>query len=323
MITGVSPSEGPTTGGTVVTITGSGFVQEGWGGLSWDPAVYFGDFRAPSLKLVDSNTMTVTTPAHHSGAVDVSVQTLYRGKAVAQSAFKYTGNDADAFERLLVPVFVSPIAGAYGSEFRSALQIFNDSQTPARIVFGWECGVIIGTPCVPYTLLDGGERWLLEHPPGGPARIVYVYRDGASGLSMNLRAYDTSRASTNFGTEIPVVPTRSFRDTVALTGIPNDPRFRLMLRVYCDASPRSSTAVRLTFGGQSSTLHLRPAGLFEPAYAELYLTVPVGVTAAALSLKVESLAPSPDVPPTPIWAFVTVTNNETQHITTITPQPSR
>jgi hypothetical protein len=26
------------------------------------------------------------------------------------------------------------------------------------------------------------------------------------------------------------------------------------------------------------------------------------------------------IPGTPLWAFITVTNNETQHITTITPQ---
>jgi hypothetical protein len=61
----LDPSEGPETGGTTVTITGSGFT--GATGVTFDGVV------GTDFVIVDDSTITVTSPAHAPGAVDVIV----------------------------------------------------------------------------------------------------------------------------------------------------------------------------------------------------------------------------------------------------------
>jgi hypothetical protein len=65
-ISGVSPTQGPTTGGTTATITGSGF-QTG-------ATVTFGGVAATNVTVVAGNgIITAVTPAHAAGPVDVVV----------------------------------------------------------------------------------------------------------------------------------------------------------------------------------------------------------------------------------------------------------
>ena len=63
-VTQLSPSSGPTTGGTVVTITGTNFLGS---------TVTFGGVAATNVRVRDSVTMKVTAPAHAAGTVDVVV----------------------------------------------------------------------------------------------------------------------------------------------------------------------------------------------------------------------------------------------------------
>lgn len=72
----VSPSSGPPAGGTTVTISGSGFA-EGF-------QVAFGGVVAPGAILLDASTISVKTPAHERGFVDVTV-TLTDGSRVTWS----------------------------------------------------------------------------------------------------------------------------------------------------------------------------------------------------------------------------------------------
>ena len=64
-VTGISPSSGPTAGGTTVTITGTGF--------SGATSVGFGGSAAPSFVVVNDTTITAVTPPGTPGAVDVLV----------------------------------------------------------------------------------------------------------------------------------------------------------------------------------------------------------------------------------------------------------
>ncbi len=65
VVSGISPSSGPTAGGTPVTITGSGFTS---------PAtVRIKGVLATSVVVVNANTLTAVTPAGTAGSVDVSV----------------------------------------------------------------------------------------------------------------------------------------------------------------------------------------------------------------------------------------------------------
>lgn len=81
-ITAISPATGPTTGGTIVTITGSAFVTS--------PAmtVTFGGDSATSVTYVSNTSLFCTTPAHAAGAVNVVV-TSNSLTATATSGFTY------------------------------------------------------------------------------------------------------------------------------------------------------------------------------------------------------------------------------------------
>ncbi len=63
--TSVSPTGGATAGGTVVTLTGTGFKS--------GAAVRFANSNATSVIFVNSTTLTAHTPAHATAAVDVTV----------------------------------------------------------------------------------------------------------------------------------------------------------------------------------------------------------------------------------------------------------
>jgi len=88
-ISSISPATGPTAGGTVVTIKGTGFINE-------LRSVNFGEaaVSCPSSSCtVDSyNQITVTSPRHAAGAVDVSVIDEGGGSEPSSaSKFTYTG----------------------------------------------------------------------------------------------------------------------------------------------------------------------------------------------------------------------------------------
>jgi len=89
-ITGVSPSAGTASGGTSVTITGTGF-QVG-------ATVTFGGNSAMSITVVNATTLTCDTPVGTEGAVDVVVtnpdtnhETLAGGFIYVPSEFSYVG----------------------------------------------------------------------------------------------------------------------------------------------------------------------------------------------------------------------------------------
>nr|WP_269330170.1 IPT/TIG domain-containing protein [Kineosporia babensis] len=76
-ITGLSPSSGPITGGTVVTLTGSGFTGAGTVTLNNSPIQF---------TVVNDSTITFTTPAGSAGTAPVAVSTV---GGTATASFTY------------------------------------------------------------------------------------------------------------------------------------------------------------------------------------------------------------------------------------------
>jgi hypothetical protein len=67
-VTNVSPNAGPVAGGTIVTISGSGFAVGTTG-----TKVKFGTVSATGVSCSSSTTCTATAPAHAAGVIDVKV----------------------------------------------------------------------------------------------------------------------------------------------------------------------------------------------------------------------------------------------------------
>ncbi len=83
-VTGISPSSGPTTGGTSVTITGSNF--------SGATSVHFGTSAANSFTVLSPSEITAVSPAQSAGTQYISVTTP-GGSSTSQgaaSAFTFT-----------------------------------------------------------------------------------------------------------------------------------------------------------------------------------------------------------------------------------------
>jgi hypothetical protein len=84
IVTNVSPGTGLAAGGTAITITGAGFTGA--------TGVTVGGVAATAVVVVNSNTITATTPVHAAGTVDVAVTTPKGTSAVGGAAdnFVYT-----------------------------------------------------------------------------------------------------------------------------------------------------------------------------------------------------------------------------------------
>ncbi len=80
-VTAVSPISGPVTGGTVVTVTGTGFTGA--------TVVKFGTTAGSSLTVNSSTKLTIISPAGAAGTVDVTVTTP-TGTSAASAADKFT-----------------------------------------------------------------------------------------------------------------------------------------------------------------------------------------------------------------------------------------
>jgi hypothetical protein len=82
-VTAVSPSSGPTGGGTSVTLTGTNFTGA--------TQVYFGSVAATSFTVNSSTSITATAPNQTAGTVDITVSTVY-GVSASSAADHYTYN---------------------------------------------------------------------------------------------------------------------------------------------------------------------------------------------------------------------------------------
>jgi len=86
-VTGLSPAAGPTTGGTMVTITGTG--------LTGATAVGFGGEAASSFTVVSGSEIQAVAPPQPAGSVDVEVVTPAGGSAQGQAdLYTYNGGAA-------------------------------------------------------------------------------------------------------------------------------------------------------------------------------------------------------------------------------------
>lgn len=81
-LTSINPVSGSATGGTSVTITGTGFAN--------NAKVNIGGTPATAVVVAGATSITAVTPAHAAGPVDVEVVNTDNQKDVLKSGFTYT-----------------------------------------------------------------------------------------------------------------------------------------------------------------------------------------------------------------------------------------
>ncbi|HYK05438.1 MAG TPA: IPT/TIG domain-containing protein [Thermoanaerobaculia bacterium] len=333
VITSVTPRFGPVTGGTTVQIHGTGFSNNciTCSPPFGDPQVYFGSALAPSVRYMSPTLIEAVTPPHVP--VDVSVSVYQAdgsdpGYDVLNDAFSFEGDVYTAFDPLLFPIFMPPVPGQAGSEFVTTARLWNKGLTGVTF-FGYDRTCTLIDPPVSATDrfgLDPRQEYELTLWPecsDSIAKLFFVPK-GNKSLAASLRVSETSKQAQNHGVEIPVVRLEDFsEESIALLDVPVDPKFRLTMRIY--GLNRGSNFVNVSFGNRSLQVPLQHGRtIFEPSYAVVTDFAPADT--APPSNRQDSMTVLLDSPRgpgdvgSPIWAFITVTNNETQHITTITPQ---
>ncbi|RIK40061.1 MAG: hypothetical protein DCC58_14445 [Chloroflexi bacterium] len=165
VVSGVSPNSGPTTGGTTVTVTGSGF--------SGTTQVRFGTTNAPNYTVDSDEQITVISPSRSSGTVNIRV-TNSVGVSPATAPSQYTYVPAPSISG------VSPSSGPTtggtqvninGANFQpGATARFGDVQL--TVVSSTSSRITVTTPPADAGLVDV----IVTNPDGGQAIRSGGYR---------------------------------------------------------------------------------------------------------------------------------------------------
>ena len=100
-VTSINPATGVTTGGTAVSITGTGFLA--------GATVSFGGTAATGVALVNSTTITASTPAHAAGAVNVVVTNTDTKNGTLTNGYTYTAPTGTLALSTVVSGLSSPV----------------------------------------------------------------------------------------------------------------------------------------------------------------------------------------------------------------------
>ena len=321
----VRPSIGPTTGGTLVYVNAD--VRHCQGrptGSCPPPVITFDGVAATNVEVINAVEFRARTPAHASGAAEVRISSGEFTR-VSRAGFRYYDRSEapleSMFERVLIPVaFSGP--GAHGSQWTTELSVLNRSPYAVSLFHPLATGdpIAAGHPL----------RIPLSGSAGG--RLLFVPRESIGTMAFNLLVRDTSRQSEDWGTEVPVVREADFStDAVELLNVPVDPRFRLTLRVYgVDSAP--GDALITVYSMETGNAYSVPKSFPLVSAAPCAPAIPCASDDPAFAL-IDVLSEMPGLPASgrigiriqatyaaqPIWAFVTVTNNTTQHVTVISP----
>lgn len=250
---------------------------------------------------------------------------------VVFSSTSVTVHAADTQETYFLPVYArTRIPGAFGSEWVARLTIHNAGETFVR--FG-PCNVPSASPCPPVVFgIQPGET--LVDPRVGltdaglRGRFVYLDSEHARDVDMKLRLADVSRQTLDSGTEIPVPRAGDFRGTtIRLLNVPIGGAARTTLRIFelldrGDAA-RVSVAIYTIDGVPLShfTQAFNPSGYahqdgfaYAPSFIESALEPLIGTELRHVRIDITPVSDN-----TRIWAYASITNNATQHVTLVTP----
>lgn len=200
-ITSISPVSGPSTGGTVVTISGYGFKKS--------TGIKFGGVVSPKVVLINSTLIYATTPSMPAGTVTVSVTGTNRRttlsdpqSAILSNAFTFVGGP--------VILTVNPSSGP--SAGGTLVSIAGSGLDSASTV------LFDNVPAVISDSSNAPSQLIVVAPAGvvGNADIRVVAPDGQ--FSVAAGAYTYTGAVVSIGSVSPATGTASGGTTVTIFG---------------------------------------------------------------------------------------------------------
>jgi len=210
----------------------------------------------------------------------------------------------------LVPLLPAQnVPGAQGSLWSTDLVIENSSDH--NVFLQQDSCFVCGRPPIG-SVVNVPPHATITNPALEPlisaGTMLYTAQADADAIRFHLRVRDMSRPEETFGTEIPVVSGAAFRSAIRLIDVPTDPRFRVTLRIYSPGIAQATVTVLPPNG----VVPLRT--LQVPLNRGVALLDPVsGLAEPSVRLVIDNGGS-----PFTLWAFASVTNNDTQDVTTIT-----
>ncbi|MDP9361074.1 MAG: hypothetical protein M3P29_06440 [Acidobacteriota bacterium] len=255
------------------------------------------------------------------------------------------GQQSVSYERVLLPVVItSQVPGAFGSQWTTRVSILNNSGQGVDIQgyagYPRGCPILCGQP-----ITLAGITFYPSIAPGAITQgaILRIDRRYSDNVEVHLRVQDVSRQSQTWGTEVPVVREKGlYQSTMNLLDVPIGAAFRQRLRIY-DVDARQDARVRVRFYRVNAAIDTTtepfnpqpPPDLLlaertvqltteqragtptnDLGYAEISNVgaLPELQNADRIRIEVTSLTTG-----LRFWSFVSVTNNDTQHVTILSP----
>lgn len=221
-------------------------------------------------------------------------------------------------EQLLLPVSPSIVHCGYDSRYETRLVAFNDDATRAgRVCSGGACRALEPMQQAEFT----GEF------AGGTPYPSWVYLPkevaDSMGLSLVVESSNLLRPEERSYTEIPVVRARDFRaGKMQFIGVRMDPDFRQTVRIYgLDGNQYAHLMMRVYDFATAELLHecphmLSPIGEGRPSFGmECDMSEHLPADGRKVRIELEPITEG-----LKYWAFLSITNNVTQHFYTVMPR---
>ena len=244
-ISNITPEGGGTSGGTTVSITGTGFVAV--------PSVTFGGVAATGVSFSGSTSITATTPAHGAGAVDLVVTNPDGQSVTYGGAFNYydpptvtsvnpdEGSSAGGSSVTITgSAFLAGATVSFGGTAASGVNVVSATSiiatTPAHAA---------GTVDIVVTNPDGQDGTLA-------AAFTYLASPTVTSITPNMGSAAGGFSVTITGTNFAPVPTVTFGGAAA-TGVAFASSTSLVATVPAHAAGMVDVVV-MNPDGQSGTL---------------------------------------------------------------------
>jgi hypothetical protein len=227
----------------------------------------------------------------------------------------------EEYEQLLLPFEPSVTHCAYESRYETRLVAFNPAGAAQRFCYSGRCRDVAA---------NSGMELSGEFEGGLPLpTFIYMPKGASLNMSVSIESSEQSRLDERSYNEMPVISTSQFTDGKTEFLVRMDPEFRQSVRIYgLDGKP-AEVMMRVYPLDSDEMLHscvhyldamsteVNADGL--PVRPSLAMECDMREHVAAYGQRVR-IELEPITPGLKYWAFISVTNNKTQHFYTLLPQ---
>ncbi|HXA16613.1 MAG TPA: IPT/TIG domain-containing protein [Thermoanaerobaculia bacterium] len=311
---GFYPNFGPPEGGTEINIHASANTYLRFTA----PQVFFGDVASPRVTLVDAYNVKAVAPPQPIGAVAVTVRD---NGALLHSLSQFVFEPQ--LEEIIIPIALQPTDASFGTRWVSEISVYNDSDDVVPIDSELCSVALVGiVPCSKPPRRVQPHSSMSVEPLSAYASQPMMWllppADHADRLHFTVRLHETSRDPDGPGTEIPVIRSRDFQKTqVWLPSIPTSSRFRSTLRVLTEGYSVTVRMMDDTTGQLLSEQTVQRSFPTDgPSLGMVTFDNPLAAAVVGAHERVRIEAESQS----PVWAMVTLTDNESQRVQIFTPR---